>query len=746
MFDINENKVFMDSVHGYISIPRCFVDNLIDTEYFQRLRNIDQTGMRILYPDGKHDRFCHSLGVYYLGRRGVDALLNNFSLDKYWKIRSDRDSIIFWAKNKVLFLIACLLHDIGHAPFSHSLEKEILYNSGGNSFKQKLAEHINKLEREVNHTQSYKTLSAMEISSAPHEQIGAMIIIEKLKDNISRIFDKLIEDGYPNIEDNSILFAEYYNYRPIINKKEFDDDIAFIVRMILGLKYNEYTPERQIRNCFIELLNGSNIDVDKLDYTIRDTKMSGISNITIDVERILKSITIITKTCFQKYCFTKNNSFANHTIHKINNKDNVGKIEIDGILKGEFVLLPNTKIKIYVGSEISSFKGEDGEAKIEYISSQVNFSVSSIISRNGTEIHKRKNGDYKTLTEEANDLSFNCTIIGATVLDPNDFHVKVCDRSVLLSINGKCHIEIEGYFYTNSSIRLFDDTSLSGNNLNLDMLGNHIANEIPNDSKYNTFSIGFTKQAINKIASVLEARDYLYLWCYAHHKIIYYANFLVPAISNSILENDQICNSSSFPSWKLHYDNIRSLDDAYIWTVIRSTREKVDADSKKLCDEVLSRKYKISMWKSLAEFDLIFEEFNEDEKINIKNNLSKAICSKKPHVKDDNIIVAGFLDEEVVNKIKQFNTVLNDLKNIVFIPAGYNHKYTDIYNTFILMNNEVIPLDRISLLSEKVTVSQRNMSQYFYLYYDTVSSQELNPSSKKILIERTITFFKTYLI
>ena len=87
MFDINENKVFMDSVHGYISIPRCFVDNLIDTEYFQRLRNIDQTGMRILYPDGKHDRFCHSLGVYYLGRRGVDALLNNFSLDEYFMLR-----------------------------------------------------------------------------------------------------------------------------------------------------------------------------------------------------------------------------------------------------------------------------------------------------------------------------------------------------------------------------------------------------------------------------------------------------------------------------------------------------------------------------------------------------------------------------------------------------------------------------------------------------------------------------------
>ena len=75
MFEITPTKIFMDSVHGYINIPKCFVDNIINTELFQRLRNIEQTGMRVLYPDAKHDRFGHSLGVFHLGSKAVDALL-----------------------------------------------------------------------------------------------------------------------------------------------------------------------------------------------------------------------------------------------------------------------------------------------------------------------------------------------------------------------------------------------------------------------------------------------------------------------------------------------------------------------------------------------------------------------------------------------------------------------------------------------------------------------------------------------
>lgn len=148
MFDIPNMKLFMDIVHGYISVPQIFVSNIIDTELFQRLRNIDQTGMRILYPNAKHDRFSHSLGVYHLGCRAVDALLKNFSRSNtYWNVRSDNTSNVFWAKNKILFLLACLLHDIGHAPFSHSLEAELLKNSGGDyGFTLPLGELISKYE------------------------------------------------------------------------------------------------------------------------------------------------------------------------------------------------------------------------------------------------------------------------------------------------------------------------------------------------------------------------------------------------------------------------------------------------------------------------------------------------------------------------------------------------------------------------------------------------------------------------
>ena len=97
MFDIKDTKSIMDSVHGYIKIPRLFVKHIVDTPEFQRLRNIDQTGMKILYPSAKHDRFSHSLGVFHLGNIAVDALLDNFKENDHWKIRSNNSRYVFWA-------------------------------------------------------------------------------------------------------------------------------------------------------------------------------------------------------------------------------------------------------------------------------------------------------------------------------------------------------------------------------------------------------------------------------------------------------------------------------------------------------------------------------------------------------------------------------------------------------------------------------------------------------------------------
>jgi HD superfamily phosphohydrolase len=69
-----QEKLFQDVIHGYIKIPSSFVEQIIDTALFQRLRNIAQTGMGVLYPNARHDRFSHSLGVFHLGTLALEAL------------------------------------------------------------------------------------------------------------------------------------------------------------------------------------------------------------------------------------------------------------------------------------------------------------------------------------------------------------------------------------------------------------------------------------------------------------------------------------------------------------------------------------------------------------------------------------------------------------------------------------------------------------------------------------------------
>ena len=107
----NRGKAIRDPVWGYIYVPEPVL-YLIDTEDFQRLRNITQLGfVHLVYPGARHSRFEHSLGVYHLAKQFLVRLLRSeppLELD-------DEDIRIFVA--------ATLLHDIGHYPFSHSLEE-----------------------------------------------------------------------------------------------------------------------------------------------------------------------------------------------------------------------------------------------------------------------------------------------------------------------------------------------------------------------------------------------------------------------------------------------------------------------------------------------------------------------------------------------------------------------------------------------------------------------------------------------
>lgn len=113
MTHINKLKIFNDPIYGFISIPNELIYDLIQHPYFQRLRRISQMGLSYLvYPGANHTRFHHALGCMHLMQKAVETL--RF---KGVAISGDEECAL---------LIAILLHDIGHGPFSHAMEKSIV--------------------------------------------------------------------------------------------------------------------------------------------------------------------------------------------------------------------------------------------------------------------------------------------------------------------------------------------------------------------------------------------------------------------------------------------------------------------------------------------------------------------------------------------------------------------------------------------------------------------------------------------
>jgi len=108
---LHEEKVFKDPVHHSIYVQDLTVWKLINTPEFQRLRRIRQLGTSYLtFHGAEHSRFSHSLGVYEITRKVISQFERNGYGD--WP-----------QEEKLLSLCASLLHDVGHGPFSHSLEQ-----------------------------------------------------------------------------------------------------------------------------------------------------------------------------------------------------------------------------------------------------------------------------------------------------------------------------------------------------------------------------------------------------------------------------------------------------------------------------------------------------------------------------------------------------------------------------------------------------------------------------------------------
>ncbi|MDZ7796164.1 MAG: HD domain-containing protein [Candidatus Marinimicrobia bacterium] len=235
-------KIIRDSVHGDITISEDFVTKFIDTKLFQRLRNIEQSGMSPVYPSGLHNRFVHSLGVFHLAKKSIKNLIDNVD-------NIDNNIINILIKYKKTFLVAALLHDIGHSPFSHLFEE---YYDKENKVTINLYNELKKVNPNFD-------VEKEKLLGKPHEKMSSLVLLKNYKKEC----------------------------------KELEVNLELACRMIIGQPYKDSNEENQIKNILICQLNGETIDVDKTDYIMRDSFVAGMNNVTIDTFRLFKGQHII---------------------------------------------------------------------------------------------------------------------------------------------------------------------------------------------------------------------------------------------------------------------------------------------------------------------------------------------------------------------------------------------------------------------------------------------------------------------
>lgn len=190
----SQYKIFSDPIHGFITVPKGIILRLIDHPYVQRLRRIRQLGLGYLvFPAAEHSRFSHAIGALELGQRVLKNLI-------------EKDTTISDAEIRGT-LIAILLHDVGHGPFSHTLE----------------------------HT--------------------------------------LIDDF--NHEQMSLKIMKQLN-------TEFDGELQTAIEI-----FTDQYPKK-----FLHQLISSQLDIDRLDYLKRDSFFTGVSEGSVGINRILKTMRV----------------------------------------------------------------------------------------------------------------------------------------------------------------------------------------------------------------------------------------------------------------------------------------------------------------------------------------------------------------------------------------------------------------------------------------------------------------------
>lgn len=219
-------KVIRDPLHGYIELDE-LARAILDTVEMQRLRRIRQLGFSYLvYPGANHTRFEHSLGTYHL----MNILLERLNVAK---------------EEEQELIVASLIHDTGHGPYSHVTEPLI-----------------------------------KKLTDKGHEEIESIIFADRDEDE-----DKDKDEDEDKDEDAesaaTTILKVVEDYR--LDKRE-------IVRYIKGIKGENGERQNFFRERdFSRILNGE-IDIDKMDYLVRDSYYTGVAYGIVDNIRLIQGL------------------------------------------------------------------------------------------------------------------------------------------------------------------------------------------------------------------------------------------------------------------------------------------------------------------------------------------------------------------------------------------------------------------------------------------------------------------------
>lgn len=283
-------KHIKDPIHGYIDIPEEEL-SIINTPEFQRLRRIKQLGLSdTVYPSATHTRFTHSLGVMYLATKMCESI--NVS-----------------EETKKANQIAGLVHDIGHLPYSHTLES-ILNDRTGLTHEDISCDYVDKFDNK----------DSVNLPAEP-ELIKSIIRGESETVNVvandidADRLDYLIRDSYytginfGNIELDTLLkFAKILNKRIGFDYKSLNS-VERVLDARMQMNYSVYShdtviiTESMLRKAVKEYIDNTSVSI--LDLVGKDDSELKFDLLHSDVDTAINLFKSIQNRNLYKVCYRK---------------------------------------------------------------------------------------------------------------------------------------------------------------------------------------------------------------------------------------------------------------------------------------------------------------------------------------------------------------------------------------------------------------------------------------------------------